>query len=293
MASSIHYGKRDDSFKRVLHDALVLSGAKSGFINLLLSQPATIQLFSFAFTSKTASTTDNYEVLEFLGDACVDHFLAWYLYKRFPELNCAKGVGILSVLKANFASSQSLAQIAQSLGFWPYISASEELRSDDKERKALLEDVFEAFIGAAALLLDQNIVEGLGYLTVYRLLETIFNTKPISLKYEDVVDAKSRLKQLFDFYQSKWKLPGSIKYTLKNRDGGIWTIDIRYTDDRGKNSSLGEATALGKVNAEKAAAEVALATLKSRGYPENVPEVYQRYCGGSLATEIELEKKTK
>lgn len=269
-----YYGKRDESFKKVLHDALVLSGAKSGYISLLLSKSETMDLYNSAFTSKTASE-DNYEVLEFLGDACADHFLAWYLYDRFPALRCAKGVGILSVLKANFASSHSLSQIADSLGFWPFISASDEERKEDKE--ALLEDVFEAFVGATALVLDSNVVEGLGFLTVYRLMETIFNEKTISLKYQDVVDAKSRLKQLFDHYQAKGRLQGKIRYEMKDRKGPVWTTRIVQTV-AGKTVVLGEGTAVGKANSEKAAAEFALASLASRGYTEPIPLVYQKYC---------------
>ena len=81
-----------------------------------------MEIFSKAFTHKTADSDNNYEILEFLGDKAANHAISLYLYNKFPQLHCTDGVKILARLDINNKSKASFYPIAESLGFWPFIS---------------------------------------------------------------------------------------------------------------------------------------------------------------------------
>ena len=106
----------------------------------------------------------------------------------------------------------------KNLNFWPFISAAIEgternQKYRNRNKKDLLEDVLEAFIGCTEYLLDEAFRPGVGYGIVYDILESIFNELPMSLEYEDLYDAKTRLKETTDFKDLK-ALIGTLKRTL-------------------------------------------------------------------------------
>jgi ribonuclease-3 len=90
----------------------------------------------------------SYERLEFLGDAVLGHAVAQILLTEFPDAD----QGELTRIRSHLTRSATLAQKASLLGFDQYIElgASEEM-AHGRERSALLEDVFEAVIGALVL----------------------------------------------------------------------------------------------------------------------------------------------
>ena len=69
-----------------------------------------------------------------------------------------------------------------------------------RDKKDLLEDTLEAFIGCTEYLLDKAYRPGVGYAIVYDILSDIFDEIPISLRFEDLYDAKTRLKETFDTF---------------------------------------------------------------------------------------------
>lgn len=95
-----------------------------------------------------ARVEGNYQRLEFLGDAVLDHAVALMLFETFPE----EDEGLLTKMRAHLVRSASLAQHAALLGLegWVQMGAGEE-RMLGRERSALLEDVFEAVVGAMAI----------------------------------------------------------------------------------------------------------------------------------------------
>ena len=209
----IYYGSRQADFKNMIISLLNKGKLKKKYHSLLTSDES-MKIFSTVFTSTTADENDNYEVYEQLGDITVNKFIICYMYKRFPKLHCTKGVKVVARLRINYGSKQSFAQIAESLGFWSFITASEDERNRNK--KPLLEDTLEAFFGAIEYIIDNKTLHGVGYAVVYDILSVIFDAIDISLKYENLYDSKTRLKELFDFYGEKI---GSIKYIdTKNED---------------------------------------------------------------------------
>ena len=95
---------------------------------------------------------ESYENLEFLGDRVIELCVVWYLYLRFPM----QDEGFKTKIKTKLVSTDSLAKMALYLGFNKHLILSKHV--DDvcsgRENKHILEDSFEAFIGA--LFLDQQ-----------------------------------------------------------------------------------------------------------------------------------------
>lgn len=265
----IYHGSRDKDFKDTLLGVISKGNLKDQYKEWLLSDES-LSIFNDVFTSNTADVLKNYEVYEQLGDVTVNKFIVWYMYKRFPQLNCTQGVKIVARLRINYCSKQSFALISDSLGFWPFITASEEERSHNK--KPLLEDTLEAFFGAVEFIIDKHTLTGVGYAVVFDILETIFNNLYISLKYEDLYDAKTRLKELFDFAGDKL---GTIEYKDDRSREEKNTISCVYQITPQNNRILiGEALASLKADAQQRAAQKAIYFLKKQGYYKPVPEIY-------------------
>jgi ribonuclease-3 len=88
------------------------------------------------------------ERLEFLGDAVLDFIVAEYFYHLFPTM----AEGELTKLRSVIASGSVLVRAAQKieLGRFILVSPNEE-RTGGRDRASILEDAFEALIGAIYL----------------------------------------------------------------------------------------------------------------------------------------------
>ncbi len=132
-----------------------------------------VRLLEEAFTHSSyvnenpSKTLGNYEKLEFLGDAVLEFTVSDYLYRHFQHLN----EGELTRLRSNIVRTEGFSKVALDCGFKEEINLGVgEEKAGGRKRKALLEDVFEAFNGA--LFLDQGIeaVEKFLSQTVYPLI---------------------------------------------------------------------------------------------------------------------------
>lgn len=95
---------------------------------------------------------ESYENLEFLGDRVIELSVVWYLYERFPK----QDEGFKTKLKTKLVNTDSLAKIALHLGFDKHLILSKHVDEvcSGRQNKYILEDSFEAFMGA--LFLDQQ-----------------------------------------------------------------------------------------------------------------------------------------
>lgn len=88
---------------------------------------------------------DDYERLEFLGDAILGAVTASWLFDSRPDLD----EGELSKLKSYVVSESALADHAEHLGLGDYLRLGVgESRSGGREKPSLLADAMEAVIGA-------------------------------------------------------------------------------------------------------------------------------------------------
>ena len=99
-------------------------------------------------SAMTAQEKGSYQRLEFLGDAVIGHAVAQILFETFPE----DDQGLLTRKRVHLVRSERLAERAALLGLdgWVVLGPSEEL-ARGRERSALLEDLFEAVVGAIVL----------------------------------------------------------------------------------------------------------------------------------------------
>jgi ribonuclease III len=88
------------------------------------------------------------ERLEFLGDSVINLLVAAYMYERFPDEN----EGFLTRLRTRIVNGVQLAEFARRLGLDRYMVVSAQIEAAGGRTSAkLLEDAFEAFVGAMYL----------------------------------------------------------------------------------------------------------------------------------------------
>lgn len=290
----IYRGIRGDEFKQFISGLLARGKITPKYMDILTNDNS-MKEYDKVFTAKEVDSNDNYEIYEKLGDPTANKFIVWYMYRRFPQLDCAEGVSVIARLLINYGAKASFARLGDDLGFWPFITQTIEKREVSK--KTLVEDCFEAFIGCTEYLLDKNTRMGVGYAVVYDILASIFDKEDISLKYEDLYDPITRLKEVFDFFNKKGstnKLGAYTIITTKNPTNQINSSTVylargkrEAVPDNGPNDTLlpksswevlGRGMAASKSDSQQKAAEQAIRNLRSMGFSKEEPEKYRLFC---------------
>ncbi len=104
-------------------------------------------LLDRALIHATADANNNYEQLEFVGDAVVKLAAAEFLYSHYPQLT----VGDFTALRSVLVSDRILAKIAESYEFDRYIVVANSAQSDRAGRSTRLADALEAILAALYL----------------------------------------------------------------------------------------------------------------------------------------------
>lgn len=200
------------------------------------------KLFDTAFTHTSYANEENvesYERLEYLGDAILELVMSEYLYK-----NTEYNEGEMTKKRAHFVCEAALYEYSLKLGLNEYLKLGKgELENGGKFRKAIVADIFEAFMGA--LYLDQGIKANQKFMKTY-----IF---PMIEKneIESFNDYKSILQELVQTDKR------SLEYHLIGEEGPAhnrtFTIEVRIND-----IVYGVGSAHSKKEAEQAAAKDAL-----------------------------------
>jgi ribonuclease-3 len=117
-------------------------------LGLAFRDPALLRV---ALTHRSAGG-QNYERLEFLGDAVLGMVIAEAVYKARPADGRADDEGALSRLRASLVNERSLAAVATGLGLGEVLTLGPgELKSGGFRRESILADAYEALIGAVYL----------------------------------------------------------------------------------------------------------------------------------------------
>lgn len=275
----IYNGSRGEDFKSVLMACFKRGNIKQHYIDMLLDDYA-MEQFGNAFTCDSVDPENNYQVMEQLGDLSGNKFIVGYMYARFPQLKCSSGVKIVARLRIVYGAKNSFSLLGEKLGFWPFISATNVQR--ERMKKSLLEDVFEAFLGTVESILDMRLTIGVGYAVVYSILKSLFDEMPISLEYENLFDAKTRLKELFDTN----KQLGTLLYEeftekVNNFNQVMSTCYMIQVDMRGYKNKvrIGAGRASIKQDAQQKAAQDSLQYLSKHGYKKDIPPEYKMLSG--------------
>jgi len=287
VATSVHYGVRGERFTEFIRGLLAMGRVGQRCITILTSEES-LRLYEQAFTTAAADQEVNLENYEQLGDLAANKFIVGYMYRRFPQLFCPLGVKVVARLRINYGSKDWFSKIADDLGFWPYITALTVQRQSQK--KSLLEDVFEAFFGVTEYIIDIKTRSGCGYPIVYDIMSTVFDKIDVSLRYEDLYDAKTRLKETFDMFGSQL---GVFKFTESHGAQGmhskITTSTLWQTSPDGKRVRIGEGQAHIKADAQQLASQAGLETLRKAGFVRKPPREYKRFNAGERQSkEVEV-----
>lgn len=88
----------------------------------------------------------SYETLEFLGDAIIELVITAYLFERYNDQN----EHFLSRLRISLVKGSTLAFLSKVIGLNKFLLISKTLEEKENARQkdSILEDIFEAFIGA-------------------------------------------------------------------------------------------------------------------------------------------------
>ena len=204
------------------------------------------RLLEQALTHRSASK-ENYERLEFLGDAMLGLTIAKALYLLRPEAN----EGDLSRARAALVNKEALADIGRQIGVDRQLTlGAGELRTGGAQRSSALADAVEAVIGAVVL--DGGYEAG--DLLVRRLL-----AEPLAaLPDTDVLkDAKTRLQE---WLQARGLgLPGYSVDEVSGSDHNQF-FAVSCSLDEGDKVSTGRGSS--RRRAEQAAAEAMLIELQ-------------------------------
>jgi len=101
-----------------------------------------------SFANESAEEGEDYERLEFLGDAVLDYLAAYWLYQHFPELS----EGDLTRMRSALVRTESLAAFAQQIGLNQILRIGKgERLAGGENRATILCGTFEALTGAIAL----------------------------------------------------------------------------------------------------------------------------------------------
>lgn len=218
-------------------------------LDLLLQfniKPINIDLYIEAFTHPSLNKDNqayqkNYERLEFMGDSVVNMVVANLIFSYHPDFP----QGIMSKSRAKLVRTEGLFKMAEKYDLASYVRFGQSISFPMiRESPKILENVFEAFIGAVYI--DQ------GYEKVHTILNRIFLDEVIKIDPQDLTDYKTALQEAF---QAEHR--DAVRYEVIKEDGPpndrIFTVTVSYNE-----TVLGTGTGKSRKKAEQEAAKAAL-----------------------------------
>ena len=213
------------------------------------TMPAQIELFVQAFTHSSYAyehkVTSN-QRLEFLGDSVLGLIVCEYLFQQYSQ----EPEGYLAKLKSTIVGSKMLAFYAKKLELEKFIRLGQgELRCQGSSKKNLLEDLFEAFLGAYYLNFGLAATKAL----VLPLLESTLEKVIEEVKLQN---AKNRLQE---WGQARGLMPAYRTIKIEGPPHKrLFTVEA-LLDER----VIGTAAAATIKEAENKAAALGMSTLQN------------------------------
>ena len=204
-----------------------------------------LSLYKRAFTHTSYSNEHNcesYERLEFLGDKVLDFLVSEYLY-----VNEHLHEGEMTKLRANYVCENALYEYSKELGLNNYLRLGKgEEASGGRDRKAVVADIFEAFLAATYLTYGLEKAKEIVYDVVIKAIE---NNENYFLH-----DYKSVLQEMLQADKQ------GAEYVVVNEEGPshnkTFTTVVKID-----GVILGEGTAGSKKESEQEAAKDALSKM--------------------------------
>ena len=194
-----------------------------------------------SYNGENKSKHQDYEKLEFMGDAVLNYVTADLVYKNRPEMS----EGNLTKLRSVLVSTKPLAGYARKLGLDKYIKIGHSITTDQvKKSDKILENVFESLIGATYLDAGLN--------AAYCFISSIILEDIVSYDADNLTDYKTRLQE-----EIQAEHRDAVQYVTVSQKGPAhdrtFTVQVIYSD-----IVLGTGEGKSKKKAEEMAAKDAL-----------------------------------
>lgn len=201
-----------------------------------------VTAFSHSSYANEHKAKNDYERLEFLGDAVLDLVVADYLYSNQKEKE-----GEMTKIRASYVCENALFEYSMNLGLNEYIKVGHgEEKEGGKFKKAIVADIFEALIGAIYL--------DLGYATARK---TVLQIIVPYIENPDITFFSDYKSALQEYVQTVQK---SLTYNLIKEEGPahekVFTVEVEVD-----GITYGVGVGQSKKEAEQEAAKEALKKL--------------------------------
>lgn len=191
------------------------------------------------------------ERLEYLGDAVINLIVAKYLYERYPDEN----EGFLTKLRTKLVNGNMLAHLASLVKLQRLMLISKQIEENNgRNNKKILEDCFEAFLGAMFL---DNHRDGNGYKVVEIWLVNFLEE---NIDFSELIASNNNYKDmLLKHFQHNYNyLPRFLEVRTENTNNGkIYHVCIKDKNDVVVSTGSG----CNKKQAENSCAQNALTQL--------------------------------
>ena len=164
----------------------------------------------------------SYETMEFLGDSILGSIVSSYLYQRFYKIY-NQDEGFLTYLKNRIVCGESLAVISKKLGLHKFIVISKHIEDscDGRNNLNILEDVFEAFIGAIYLDNDYDTIK-----------DILLNIIEKHIDFTDIIIKNNNYKeQIIKYLQHNHKENPSFKTSIDENDDKVYNCIMYFKGD--------------------------------------------------------------
>jgi len=221
----------------------------------LLDRALTHKSYAYEQQGEESTRVDDYESLEFLGDAILGFIIAEFLFLTYSEMS----EGALTKLRAHLVSTRQLSTLSRRIHLGRFVRFSRgEAKTGGGQKRAILADVFESLV--AAVYLDG----GLRATRDFVLSE--FRDKLAEIASGEVLlkDHKSTLQETF--HRMRWATP---RYRVIAESGPEHRKEFMVSVLHGADE-IAQGKGRSKKEAEQQAAEAALMRLAAADkHPED------------------------
>ena len=194
-----------------------------------------------SYNGEVNTKHQDYEKLEFMGDAVLGYVTADLVYKNRPEMS----EGNLTKLRSVLVSTKPLAAYARKIHLDEYVRIGHSItQAQVKESDKILENVFESLVGAIYLDAGLN--------SAYRFIKKVLLNDILSYDADNLTDYKTKLQE-----EIQAEHRDAVQYVTVSQSGPAhdrtFTVQVRYND-----IILGTGTGKSKKKAEEMAAKDAL-----------------------------------
>lgn len=194
-----------------------------------------------SYNGEANTKHQDYEKLEFMGDAVLGYATADLVYKNRPEMS----EGDLTKLRSVLVSTKPLAAYARKIKLDEYVRIGHSITQNQvKESDKILENVFESLIGA--IYLDA------GLDAAYRFIKSVLLSDILSYDADNLTDYKTKLQE-----EIQAEHRDAVQYVTISQTGPAhdrtFTVQVKYND-----IILGTGVGKSKKKAEEMAAKDAL-----------------------------------